>query len=104
MMKMIQSRIFSNSQNLFAQRNFDVTIKDVINISQNHKIIQDIHSSHSAINELWLMINMHPRAHNKQISSENIFITSTLSMSNENMLILVSSTTAYFKYHFTRYS
>ena len=50
-------------------------------------------------NELWLMINMYPRVHNKQISSEDIAITSTLSMSYENMLILVKSTTAYFEYH-----
>ena len=42
---------------------------------------------------------MYPRVHNKQISSEDIAITSTLSMSYENMLILVNSTTAYFEYH-----
>ena len=50
-------------------------------------------------NELWLMIDMYPRVHNKQISSDDIVIASTLSMSYENMLILVSSTTAYFEYH-----
>ena len=51
-------------------------------------------------NELWLMTNIYPWVHNKQISSEDIVITSTLSMSYENMLILVSATTAYFEYHF----
>ena len=85
---------------LFDQRNFNITIKDVIDIRKNPEIIQDIHSSHNAINELWLMINMHPMVHNKQISSEDIVITSTLSMSHEDTLILVSLTTAYFEYHF----
>ena len=84
---------------LFDQRNFNITIKDVIDIRKNPEIIQEIHSSHNAINELWLMINMHPMVHNKQISSEDIVITSTLSMSYEKMLILVSATTAYFEYH-----
>ena len=89
---------FSVLQNLLAQRNINITIKDVIDILQNHEIIQGIHSIQNAMN---IMINMSPRVHNKQISSEDIVITSTLSMSHENMLILASSTTAYFEYHFT---
>ena len=93
---------FSVSQNLFAQRNLNITIKDVIDIWHNHEIKQDIHSSHNAIIEhKWtIMTNMYPWVHNKQISSEDIVITSALSMSYENMLILVSATTAYFEYHF----
>ena len=46
---------FSVLHNMFAQRNFNITIKDVIEISQNHEIIQDIHSSQQCYK--WIMAN-----------------------------------------------